>query len=244
MAGLGSTSIEHSEYSKDPEHPINLIPELCRQFYHLDWVTAPEEESASSVEMRSLLHPLGFRRKEIKVSSNPMTCLCVTLTKNELYSPPPEKKTHEKSVYSIVYECFQNERSRSCNSHALQALRHGHPAVPGKEFRITHQEMIKGLKKDSTGVYYRYNEELVIPIIENTPEERDLKESMARAMVQYPDSCAVLVRRHGVYIWGETWQKAKTMCECLDYLCDIATQMKLQGLDPAAKPKENINNGN
>ena len=24
---------------QDPEHPRNLIPELCRQFYHLDWVT-------------------------------------------------------------------------------------------------------------------------------------------------------------------------------------------------------------
>lgn len=34
---------------------------------------------------------------------------------------------------------------------------------------------------------------------------------MARAMKDYPDSCAVLVRRHGVYVWGKTWQEAKTM---------------------------------
>lgn len=58
-------------------------------------------------------------------------------------------------------------------------------------------------------------------------------------MEEYPDSCAVLVRRHGVYVWGDTWQKAKTMCECLDYLCDIATRMKLHGLDPTTKPMEN-----
>lgn len=57
----------------------------------------------------------------------------------------------------------------------------------------------------------RYDETLVVPIIENTPEEKDLKECMARAMDMYPDSCAVLVRRHGVYVWGETWEKAKTM---------------------------------
>lgn len=25
--------------SDDPHHPANLIPELCRQFYHLGWVT-------------------------------------------------------------------------------------------------------------------------------------------------------------------------------------------------------------
>ena len=32
-------------------------------------------------------------------------------------------------------------------------------------------------------------------------------------------------------------------CECLDYLCDIATRMKLHGLDPTAKPKEHFDNG-
>lgn len=62
-----------------------------------------------------------------------------------------------------------------------------------------------------------YDETLVVPIIENTPEEKDLKDRMARAMEEYPDSCAVLVRRHGVYVWGESWEKAKTMwalCVC------------------------------
>lgn len=56
-----------------------------------------------------------------------------------------------------------------------------------------------------------YDDTLVVPIVENTPEEKDLKERMARAMEEYPDSCAVLVRRHGVYVWGDSWEKAKTM---------------------------------
>ncbi|XP_061618195.1 methylthioribulose-1-phosphate dehydratase isoform X6 [Phyllopteryx taeniolatus] len=109
---------------------------------------------------------------------------------------------------------------------------------PGKEFRITHQEMIKGIRKGTTGTNYRYDDTLVVPIIENTPEEKDLKDRMARAMEEYPDSCAVLVRRHGVYVWGESWEKAKTMCECYDYLFDVAVQMKHCGLDPSAFPVE------
>ena len=107
---------------------------------------------------------------------------------------------------------------------------------PGTEFRITHQEMIKGIKKCSSGVSYRYDEELVIPIIENTPFEKDLQERMANAMRDYPEASAVLVRRHGIYVWGKTWQQAKSMCECFDYLCDIAVRMRAIAIDPTVVP--------
>ena len=59
---------------------------------------------------------------------------------------------------------------------------------------------------------------------------------MANAMRDYPESSAILVRRHGIYVWGQTWQSAKAMNECYDYLCEIAVRMKAAGLDPCAVP--------
>lgn len=41
-----------------------------------------------------------------------------------------------------------------------------------------------------------------------------------------------------MYVWGDTWQQAKTMCECYDYLFDVVVQMKLHGLDPSLKPEQ------
>lgn len=58
-----------------------------------------------------------------------------------------------------------------------------------------------------------------------------------KAVNDYPGTTAVLVRRHGFYVWGETWQKAKTMCECYDYLFSIAVEMKKFGLDPEKVPE-------
>lgn len=49
-----------------------------------------------------------------------------------------------------------------------------------------------------------------MPIIENTCFECDLEESMAAAIAKYPQTTAVLVRRHGIYVWGDSWQQAKT----------------------------------
>ena len=67
--------------------------------------------------------------------------------------------------------------------------------------------LTKGVKRGSSGVSHRYDEELVIPIIENTAFEADLESSMAAAMKAYPDANAVIVRRHGIYVWGSTWQQ-------------------------------------
>ena len=57
----------------------------------------------------------------------------------------------------------------------------------------------------------RYDEELVVPIIDNTCFEADLKDSMREAMARYPEANAVIVRRHGIYVWGDDWKQCKTM---------------------------------
>jgi methylthioribulose-1-phosphate dehydratase len=63
-------------------------------------------------------------------------------------------------------------------------------------------QMIKGIRLGGTGSALSYLDTLEIPIIENTPNEEDLKDSMAEAMLKYPKAAGVLVRRHGVYVWG------------------------------------------
>ena len=89
-------------------------------------------------------------------------------------------------------------------------------ANPAKNnvFEINNIEQIKGFGKgyQKTG-NLGYHDTLRIPVIENTPHEEDLTESLEAAMESYPDTYAVLVRRHGVYVWGETVHKAKTQAE-------------------------------
>ncbi|EMS63839.1 putative bifunctional methylthioribulose-1-phosphate dehydratase/enolase-phosphatase E1 [Triticum urartu] len=97
---------------------------------------------------------------------------------------------------------------------------------PGaKEFRMTHMEMIKGIKG------HGYTDELVIPIIENTPYEYELTDSLAEAIAAYPKATAVLVRNHGIYVWGDSWINAKTQAECYHYLLDAAMKMYQLGID-------------
>ncbi|XP_057606546.1 methylthioribulose-1-phosphate dehydratase isoform X2 [Hippopotamus amphibius kiboko] len=201
----------HQCCAQDKEHPRYLIPKLCKQFYHLGWVTGTGGGISLKHGNEIYIAPSGVQKERIQ----PEDMFVCDISERDISGPPP----------------YKNLKKSQCTPLFMNAY-----TMRGREFKITHQEMIKGIKKSTSGGYYRYDDMLVVPIIENTPEEKDLKERMARAMNDYPDSCAVLVRRHGVYVWGDTWEKAKTMCECYDYLFDIAVSMKKVGLDPTKLP--------
>jgi len=96
-------------------------------------------------------------------------------------------------------------------------------------FRISHQEMIKGL----TG--HGYADELEIPIIDNEPTEAQLAAPIRDVLQNAPDKVsAVLVRRHGLFVWGNTWEAAKRHAECLHYLFQAALEMHRLGIDYSA----------
>ena len=92
--------------------------------------------------------------------------------------------------------------------------------------------MIKGIAG------HGYFDTLSIPIIENTAWEHELADSLGEAIAKNPKSCAVLVRRHGMYVWGDTWEQAKRHGECLHYLFEIAIKMRGLGRDYESAPVE------
>lgn len=211
------------------EHPRKLIPELCKLFYNQGWVTGTGGGISIRDDNKIYIAPSGVQKERV----SPDDIFVQTLDGTDLELPPPEKKL-KKSQCTPLFLCAYKARNAGAVIHS-----HSKAAVistllfPGKEFRCTHLEMIKGIKNQKLGRNMRYDEELVVPIIENTPFEEDLKDKMAEAIAEYPETCAVLVRRHGVYVWGDTWQQAKTMSECYDYLFDLVNQMKNVGLDPS-----------
>ena len=174
--------------------------------------------------------PSGVQKERIQSDE----LFVMDINGSKLSSPPAEKNLKESQCTPLFFNAYVMRNAGAVihthSQHAVMVT-----LLYDKEFRITHQEMIKGIKIGSTSKNLRYDEELVVPIIDNTPEEQDLKEYMAIAMEKYPDTNAVLVRRHGVYVWGSDWKKAKAMNECYDYLFEIAVKMKQMGMDPAKK---------
>lgn len=108
-------------------------------------------------------------------------------------------------------------------------------------FAINEIEQIKGISRGGAGSdeiaeggrklgNLGFYDTLRIPIIENTAHEEDLKDTLEKAMLEWPETCAVLVKRHGVYVWGKDVVQAKTQAESLDYLFQLAVEMHKLGL--------------
>ncbi|OMJ20589.1 Methylthioribulose-1-phosphate dehydratase [Smittium culicis] len=202
--------------SNDPCHPANLIPSLCQQFYHLGWVTGTGE--------LVYIAPSGVQKERMVPTD---MFVMEKISQKLLRSPNPPIKPSQCTP--LFFNSFTKRDATACiHTHSQNAVLV--TMLYDKEFRITNQEMIKGIRRDGTNSYLKYFDTLVVPIIDNTAEERDLTSFMADAMDKYPETCAVLVRNHGVYVWGNTWEKAKTMCECYDYLFELAVRIKSLGI--------------
>lgn len=77
-------------------------------------------------------------------------------------------------------------------------------------------EMLKGLSGVST---HQHAESL--PIIENSQDMEALSCAFEEALVKYPDTHGVLLRRHGLYTWGRDLEEARRHVEILEFLLEV-----------------------
>lgn len=210
--------------SSDPEHSANLICELCKLFYNNGWVTG----TGGGISIRNgdliYLAPSGVQKERIV----PLNIFVMSLLSQEYIRRPLNLKP--SACTPLFMAAYTMRDAGACiHTHSQNAVMC--TLLFDKVFEISSIEQIKALPKISEKGNMWYSDKLVIPIIENTEREEDLEASLIEAIREYPTTTAVLVRRHGIYVWGETVWKAKVYNEAIDYLLELAVKMKLHGID-------------
>ncbi|KAI4333656.1 hypothetical protein L6164_018436 [Bauhinia variegata] len=230
---IGTTSQAYLE-SKAVKETKTLVSELCRQFYTLGWVSGTggsitikvHDDSIPKSEQLIIMSPSGVQKERME----PEDMYVISPDGSTLFTPSPKPYPHKPPKCSDCGPLFMKayemrDAGAVIHSHGIESCLVTMINPLSKEFRITHMEMIKGIKG------HGYYDELVVPIIENTAYEYELTESLAKAIEAYPKTTAVLVRNHGIYVWGDTWISAKTQSECYHYLFDAALKLHQLGLD-------------
>jgi methylthioribulose-1-phosphate dehydratase len=83
-------------------------------------------------------------------------------------------------------------------------------------------EMLKGL----AGVASHEHRE-VVPILENDQDIPRLAVRVGETLDRHPDAHAFLLRRHGLYTWGETLAEAERHVEILEFLFEVVGRNSL-----------------
>lgn len=211
--------------SSDPNHPANLICQLCKLFYNNGWVTGTGGGISIREGDKIFIAPSGVQKERMV----PENMFVMDLeSKNYLRTP----KIYKPSACTPLFLSAYTMRNAGACIHTHSQAAVLVSLLYEKEFKIANIEQIKAIPKVTEPGYLSFFDTLTIPIIENTAHEEDLTDTLQKAIREYPGTTAVIVRRHGIYVWGETVWKAKVYNEAIDYLLELAVKLKGFGIPP------------
>ncbi|KAL6722766.1 hypothetical protein Aduo_017857 [Ancylostoma duodenale] len=201
---------------------LELFVQLMGQFYENGWMRGTGGALGCIAHDKLFISPSALQKERLRRSD-----IFVYDLRSKVQVQRPVQAKVDVSSCSVLFSMIMRQTGSKCVIHT-----HGKSAnlitqlLRNKDlFEISHQEYIKGVYDPFTGKNLNYDDTLTIPIIENKPRENQLMPAMEECLKTHQRSCAVLVRNHGLFVWGSTWEKAKIMTECIDYLLDLAIDM-------------------
>jgi methylthioribulose-1-phosphate dehydratase len=217
---MSSVSLLSPTSSPSDRQARELICELCRNFYSHGWFSGTGGGISIRSGDRIFMAPSGVQKEKLRPED-----IFVVDSSGDIVEKPLAPFLNVSACRPLFLHAYNLRQAGAVlHSHSLNAMIA--TELYADVFRITDVEMMKGIKDG--GVF----ELLEVPIIENTAHECDLADAMKEAMLAFPKSFAVLVRGHGVYVWGADWVQAKTHAESYDYLFAAAVRLKQLGIDP------------
>ena len=218
---ITSTTISTKSSSTAPlfKSKKEVICYLLREFYRLGWCTG----SGGGISIKDSdeclwMAPSGVHKEFVREEE----LFAVDLTGNITEFPANSNLKISECTPLFLQAYKLRAAGAVLHSHSVNALLVSR--LFETEFVCKDLEMIKGL------VGHKNSEWCRVPIIENTEFECDLTDSLKNAIIAYPRSHAVIVRNHGVYVWGPTWEKAKIHAECYEYLFKAIVKMHKLGI--------------
>lgn len=209
-----SSAIEDVKAMKEADVPTTICL-VMQKLYTLGWCSG----SGGGISIRdkeagiTYTAPSGVQKEMISPDE-----IFSLDPKGAVLKAPSKPGLKVSECAQLFQQAFElRDAGAALHSHAMDAVMV--TKMCGQEFRISGLEMLKGIPGHGN------LDEAVVPIIENTESECELVERLRFAIIAYPRTYAVLVRGHGMYVWGPTWQKAKTIAECYHYLCEAYVRM-------------------
>jgi len=97
--------------------------------------------------------------------------------------------------------------------------------APSGGLEISGYEMLKGLSAVTSHEHREW-----VPIVDNDQDMDRLARRIGEALERRPDAHGILLRRHGLYTWGDTLADAARHVEILEFLFEVVGRSASLGL--------------
>ncbi|CAI4232591.1 unnamed protein product [Auanema sp. JU1783] len=203
----------------------SVFAELMQNFYDLGWMRGSGGAMGCLQEELLFISPSALQKERI-ISDD---LLIYDVEKKTAVQLP---KDTQPSSCAPLFSLIMNATGCSTVIHTHSSSANLITQLLGNScfYEISHQEYLKGVWNPFTGKTLANTDTLSIPIIDNKPSEIELINDLSSILSEPICSCAVLVRNHGLFVWGPTWEQTKITTECIEYLLELSIQMKRFGI--------------
>ena len=187
------------------------IASIARGFYGRGWLLGTSGNLSAVVQrepLRLLMSPSGVDKGELMAEQ------LLSIDEQARVLDQPGRKPSDESLLHL----------RIVKERGAGAVLHTHSvwntilsdlnAADGG-IRIEGYEMLKGLQGVSTHEHSEW-----LPIVDNSQDMPALAETVAQTLNENKSAHGFLLRRHGLYSWGDTLAQAKRHIEILEFLLE------------------------
>ena len=187
------------------------IVEVARGFYARGWLMGTSGNLSAVVQrepLRLAITASGVDKGELKPEQ-------VILIDDEarLVSDYPGKPSDE----SLLHVCIAKERGAGAvlHTHSIWNTIASDRYASEGGVRIDGYEMLKGLAGVKTHEHSEW-----LPIVDNSQDMPALAEIVSKALNEHKSAHGFLIKRHGLYAWGDNLAQAKRHVEILEFLLE------------------------
>ncbi len=118
---------------------------------------------------------------------------------------------------SLLHVCIVKERGAGAvlHTHSIWNTILSGAYADGGGVRIEGYEMLKGLAGVSTHEHSEW-----LPIVDNSQDMPALAQTVTNTLKEHPSAHGFLIKRHGLYTWGDNLAQAKRHVEIFEFLME------------------------
>jgi methylthioribulose-1-phosphate dehydratase len=196
------------------------LAEIGRRFDARGWVLGTSGNFSVVVNrepLRIAITSSGISKGELTAEGIVEIDQAGQLTSPVMGRPSAEARLHVEIVH-------MRGAGAVLHTHSMWSTLLSDRHIRGRGLAVEGYEMLKGLQGVATHEHREW-----IPILENDQDMKRLGGRVRAALTEHPASHAFLLRRHGMYTWGDTLSEAVRHVEIVEFLLEAIARSERGG---------------